>query len=60
MSDVKTLSLIIYLDLVFQSNTQLTLPAKYSEQTVYSLDEGLSINGSPLEPFQRPPKHGST
>ncbi|MGF1481856.1 MAG: pirin family protein [Cyanophyceae cyanobacterium] len=51
-SPVKTLSPIIYLDLVFQSDTQLTLPANYSEQAVYSLDEGLSIDGIPLEPFQ--------
>jgi redox-sensitive bicupin YhaK (pirin superfamily) len=41
---------MIYLDVQLPIGTQFTLPPDYSEQAVYSVTNGLSLNGEPLEP----------
>lgn len=48
-SPVQTFSPMIYLDVQLAPGTQFTLPSNYSEQAVYSVTEGLHINGIPLE-----------
>ncbi len=48
-SPVQTFSPLIYLDVQLPAETQFTLPGNYSEQAVYSVTEGLQINGVPLE-----------
>lgn len=48
-SKVRTFSPMIYLDVQLAAGTQFTLPGDYSEQAVYSVTEGLQINGVPLE-----------
>jgi redox-sensitive bicupin YhaK (pirin superfamily) len=40
---------MIYLDVQLASGKQFTLPGRYSEQAVYSITEGLEIDGVPLE-----------
>lgn len=49
-SPVQTFSPMIYLDVQLPTGTQFTLPPDYSEQAVYSVTNGLSIDGEPLEP----------
>ncbi len=48
-SPVQTFSPMIYLDVQLASGKQFTLPGCYSEQAVYSITEGLEIDGVPLE-----------
>ncbi|CBN53723.1 MULTISPECIES: pirin family protein [Kamptonema] len=48
-SPVQTFSPMIYLDVQLAQGTQFTLPGDYSEQAVYSVTEGLAIDGMPLE-----------
>jgi redox-sensitive bicupin YhaK (pirin superfamily) len=48
-SRVETFSPMIYLDVQLSSGTQFSLPDSYSEQAVYSVTEGLAIDGVPLE-----------
>lgn len=48
-SSVETFSPMIYLDVQLSSGTQFSLPDSYSEQAVYSVTEGLAIEGVPLE-----------
>ncbi|MHC5738749.1 pirin family protein [Nostoc sp.] len=48
-SPVKTLSPIIYLDLSFAPGAKLTLPADYSERAIYSVTQGLFVDGEELE-----------
>jgi len=48
-SPVQTFSPMIYLDVQLASGKQFTLPGRYSEQAVYSITEGLEIDGVPLE-----------
>lgn len=48
-SPVQTFSRMIYLDVQLSPETQFTLPSNYKEQAVYSVTEGLSINGVLLE-----------
>jgi redox-sensitive bicupin YhaK (pirin superfamily) len=48
-SPVQTFSPIIYLDVKLTPGTQFTLPEFYSEQAIYSVTEGISIDGLPLE-----------
>ncbi len=48
-SPVKALSPILYLDLQFTAGSQFVLPADYSERAVYSVTQGLKIDGQPLE-----------
>ena len=48
-SPVQTFSPMIYLDVQLAAGAQFTLPGNYSEQAVYSVTEGLQINGIPLE-----------
>ncbi len=48
-SPVQTFSPMIYLDVQLASGKQFTLPGSYSEQAVYSVTEGLTIDGVPLE-----------
>ncbi|HLO47865.1 MAG TPA: pirin family protein [Kamptonema sp.] len=48
-SPVQTFSPMIYLDVQLTPGTQFTLPDNYSEQAVYSVTEGLVIDGMPLE-----------
>jgi redox-sensitive bicupin YhaK (pirin superfamily) len=40
---------MIYLDAQLAPGKQFTLPGDYSEQAVYSVTEGLAIDGVPLE-----------
>jgi redox-sensitive bicupin YhaK (pirin superfamily) len=47
-SPVQTFSPMIYLDVRLSAGTRFTLPGDYSEQAVYSVTEGLQINGNPL------------
>ncbi|MBD0335146.1 MAG: pirin family protein [Cyanobacteria bacterium Co-bin13] len=47
-SPVQTFSPMIYLDVQMAAGAQFTLPGDYSEQAVYSVTEGLSLNGTPL------------
>ncbi|NEQ47879.1 MAG: pirin family protein [Leptolyngbya sp. SIOISBB] len=47
-SPVKALSPMLYLDLQFTAGSQFILPADYSERAVYSVTEGLIIDGQPL------------
>ena len=47
-SPVKALSPILYLDIVFEQAGVITLPAAYSEQAVYSIDAGLTVDGTAL------------
>ena len=49
-SPVQTFSPMIYLDVQLPTGTQFTLPPDYSEQAVYSVTNGLSIDGELLEP----------
>ena len=49
-SPVQTFSPMIYLDVQLPAGTQFTLPPDYSEQAVYSITNGLSIDSEPLEP----------
>jgi hypothetical protein len=39
---------MIYLDVQMTNGTEFTLPGRYSEQAVYSVTEGLLIDGVPL------------
>jgi redox-sensitive bicupin YhaK (pirin superfamily) len=48
-SPVQTFSPMIYLDVKLAPGAQFTLPGRYSEQAVYSVTEGLLIDGVPLE-----------
>jgi redox-sensitive bicupin YhaK (pirin superfamily) len=48
-SPVQTFSPIIYLDVQLSPGAQFTLPGRYSEQAIYSVTEGLLIDGVPLE-----------
>lgn len=49
ISPVKIFSPILYLDLHFPASGSFTLTADYSERAVYSVTEGLAIDGVPLE-----------
>lgn len=49
-SPVQTFSPMIYLDVQLPAGTQFMLPPDYSEQAVYSVTNGLSVDGEPLEP----------
>jgi hypothetical protein len=40
---------MIYLDVQLSAGAQFTLPRNYTEQAVYSVTEGLLVNGVPLE-----------
>ncbi|MBD1825995.1 pirin family protein, partial [Microcoleus vaginatus GB1-A2] len=48
-SPVQIFSPMIYLDVQLAPGRQFTLPGNYSEQAVYSVTEGLLIDGVPLE-----------
>jgi redox-sensitive bicupin YhaK (pirin superfamily) len=48
-SPVQTFSPIIYLDIMLQPGAALTIPADYSELGIYSVTDGLSIAGDPLD-----------
>jgi redox-sensitive bicupin YhaK (pirin superfamily) len=48
-SPVQTFSPIIYLDIQMAAGSRFTLPGDYSEQSIYSVTEGLKIDGEPLE-----------
>jgi redox-sensitive bicupin YhaK (pirin superfamily) len=48
-SPVQIFSPMIYLDAQLAPGKQFTLPGYYSEQAVYSVTEGLAIDGVPLE-----------
>ena len=47
-SPVQTFSPLIYLEVQLAPGTQFILPSNYSEQAVYSVTEGLQINGEPI------------
>lgn len=51
-SPVKTFSPLVYLDVQLKQETQFTVPNDYSERAVYSVTEGLSVDGTPLEQHQ--------
>lgn len=48
-SPVQTFSAMIDLDVQLGAGTQFTLPGDYPEQAVYTVTEGLHLNGTPLE-----------
>jgi hypothetical protein len=48
-SPVQIFSPMIYLDVQMTNGTEFTLPGRYSEQAVYSVTEGLAIDGVPLD-----------
>ncbi|WP_228042109.1 MULTISPECIES: pirin family protein [unclassified Tychonema] len=48
ISPVQIFSPMIYLDVQLTNGTEFTLPGDYSEQAVYSVTEGLLIDGVPL------------
>ncbi len=47
-SPVETFSPMIYLDIQLEPGTEFILPGHYSEQAVYSVTEGLHLDGEPL------------
>lgn len=47
-SPVKVFSPILYLDIQLKPNAKFILPADYSERAVYSVTEGLSVDGKHL------------
>ena len=49
-SPVQTFSPMIYLDVQLPAGTNFTLPPDYSEQGVYSVTDGLKVDGELLEP----------
>ena len=51
-SPVQIFSPMIYLDVQLTPSKEFTLPGRYSEQAVYSVTEGLVLDGVPLEPHQ--------
>ncbi len=51
-SKVETVSPMFYLDVKLQANTEFILPDLYSEQAIYSITPGLSIDGETLEQHQ--------
>ncbi|HEY9728724.1 MAG TPA: pirin-like C-terminal cupin domain-containing protein, partial [Chroococcales cyanobacterium] len=48
-SPVQTFSPMIYLDVQLSAGAQFTLPSNYTEQAIYSVTEGLLLNGVSLE-----------
>lgn len=48
-SPVQTFSPMIYLDIQLPSDAQFILPGDYSEQAVYSVTQGLHLDGVPLD-----------
>lgn len=48
-SPIKTFSPMVYLDIQSPPGTQFTLPVEYSQQAVYSVTKGLSLDGVALE-----------
>jgi redox-sensitive bicupin YhaK (pirin superfamily) len=53
-SPVTTFSPIFYLDLVFagEDGGEFQLNTQYSERAVYSVTEGISVNGEAIDPFR--------
>ncbi|PSF30598.1 hypothetical protein C7H19_23540 [Aphanothece hegewaldii CCALA 016] len=49
VSPVPTFSPMIYLDVKLEPKAQLTLPGNYTEQAIYTVTEGLDIDGVPME-----------
>ena len=49
ISPVKTFSPILYLDLQFSTDSRLSLEAGYSERALYSVTEGLTVDGQSIE-----------
>ncbi len=49
-SPVETFSPIIYLDVLLPPQTKFIVPDDYSERAIYSVTDGMSIDGTPLEP----------
>lgn len=48
-SPVKTFSPILYLDLQFPAGGRFSLTTSYSERAVYSITNGLTVDGQPIE-----------
>jgi len=51
-SPVKTFSPMIYLDVQLLPDAQFTLPPDYPEQAIYSVTDGLSVDGVVVEPHR--------
>jgi redox-sensitive bicupin YhaK (pirin superfamily) len=51
-SPVQVFSPILYLDVILAAGTGFTLPAEYSEQALYAIDEGLTLDDQPLPQHQ--------
>lgn len=51
-SPVQTFSPMVYLDVQLDAGAQFVLPSNYSEQAVYSVTEGLQIDGTAIEPHR--------
>jgi hypothetical protein len=48
ISPVEVFSPILYLDVLLQPQAQFKLPADYSDRAIYSVTDGMQINGQPL------------
>jgi redox-sensitive bicupin YhaK (pirin superfamily) len=48
-SPVTTFSPMLYLDVQLAPNAQFTLNSEYSQQAIYSVTQGISIDGEPME-----------
>lgn len=51
-SPAQVFSPILYLDVVLTPQSQLTVPADYSERAIYSVTEGIEIDRKPLPPHR--------
>jgi redox-sensitive bicupin YhaK (pirin superfamily) len=51
-SPVQVMSPILYLDIQLLPNAQLTLPSDYSERAIYSVTEGITVDGTALKQHQ--------
>jgi redox-sensitive bicupin YhaK (pirin superfamily) len=51
-SPVQTFSPMFYLEVKLSPNSKFSLPADYSERAIYSITEGLIVDGVPIEPHR--------
>jgi redox-sensitive bicupin YhaK (pirin superfamily) len=51
-SPVQVLSPMLYLDVVFPTAGEVTIPAEYSERAVYAMTAGITVDREPLPPHR--------
>lgn len=51
-SPVQVFSPMLYLEIVFAGASAVEIPAQYSEQAIYAVTEGLTVDGDALPPHQ--------